>query len=97
MSGHTPEPWGAYFQDMAPIWTVAGSGGKGMFIAEVYGENDEADAYLIAAAPELLAACEAVLALVEKNDDPEMSEESLEQMAQDAADRIRAAIAKATS
>ena len=44
---------------------------------------------------ELLAACEAVLALAEKNDDPEMSEERLEQMAQDAADRIRAAIAKA--
>ena len=50
---------------------------------------------LFTAAPELLAACEAVLALVEKNDDPEMSEESLEQMAQEAADRIRAAIAKA--
>ena len=97
MGEHTPGPWW-------PDYRTASIGcGAGWIVGtewhdqksdEEFGDIED-DMRLVAAAPELLAACEAVLALAEKNDDPEMSEESLEQMAQEAADRIRAAIAKA--
>ena len=75
---HTPGPW------------VVGNVGEvvagGITLADVYGDEEQADAdaYLIAAAPDLLAACEAVAATTwSKNTATIIGE------------RVRAAIAKA--
>lgn len=75
---HTPGPW------------VVGNVGEvvagGTTLADVYGDEEQADvdAYLIAAAPDLLAACEAIAATTwSKNTATVIGEQ------------VRAAIAKA--
>lgn len=59
MSGtkHTPGPW-----RLAGKATVRHDSGNGGWIADVHWKNREANARLIVAAPELVAACEAVSA-----------------------------------
>ena len=65
MSGHTPGPWGvAVFKSGARSVTNQ----SGHFVADVQGigqDERNANARLIAAAPELLAACEQVVREVE--------------------------------
>lgn len=61
---HTPGPWYALGLDFAKtkVWEVV-AGPKSDTVVELslFSENAEADAKLIAAAPELLAACELAL------------------------------------
>ena len=63
---HTPGPWVAT-QNEAAAWAITTAGPLVMFVCEVNGpytpsmDRYEADARLIAAAPDLLAACELVL------------------------------------
>ena len=58
MSGHTPGPWFTYFSERG-IWTVQEPRG---WIAELTPDrpNQEANARLIAAAPDLLEAAKAM-------------------------------------
>lgn len=104
MSKHTPGPWAAKRVGLQQWWINAPFGdptiGHNSWdgLAEVYGSDDwpesgrkvaEANARLIAAAPDLLAACEQ--ALVELEDSlPAPSDEW------DFYDKLRLAIAKAT-
>ena len=57
MSNHTPGPWMAR-QMFSGSWDIAAEDGDGSTIART---KDEANALLIAAAPDLLALCEACL------------------------------------
>ena len=74
---HTPGPWHTEFG-----WVFAdpkyGVGGEGCTIAQLHGgadsaphEDVEANTNLIAAAPDLLAACKALSAYAAQNDMPE--------------------------
>lgn len=64
MSKHTPGPWVADDNEGFSVWKIysrmspSGSGIPGPFVAEVIGDSAEADAnaHLIAAAPEMLDA-----------------------------------------
>lgn len=60
---HTPGPWYALGLDFAKtkVWEVV-AGPKSDTVVELslFSENAEADAKLIAAAPEMLAACELI-------------------------------------
>ena len=61
MGKHTPGPWkirSFYNQD---IVYINAEDDKGFGIAEILGENKEANARLIASAPELLEACKVIL------------------------------------
>jgi hypothetical protein len=81
MSEHTPGPW---------VWTDYGElsgAGDVVMDADYFSEPSEADARLIAAAPDLLAACEAMLV--------ELDEWEQELGRHPACDLARAAIAKA--
>jgi hypothetical protein len=65
MAEHTPGPWTAFYKHKYQEWHVSvpmQSGGMllGLFPDGVPTENPEADAHLIAAAPELLAALEKI-------------------------------------
>lgn len=53
MSGHTPGPWHLWGR-AEPSQVIGCNGG---FVAQTVGGNDEANARLISAAPELLEAC----------------------------------------
>lgn len=55
---HTPGPWGIPGPSPDMIGT---EGPDRRLVAQVHGQNFEANARLIAAAPELLAACQAVM------------------------------------
>lgn len=63
---HTPGPWSVY----PPTKCVIGPEPERILVAEASHHRPEADANarLIAAAPDLLAACERLLALVERFD-----------------------------
>lgn len=66
MSGHTPGPWTCFFKHKYNEWHVAiplpnSSIRLALFDDGVPGENPEADARLIAAAPELLEALKDLL------------------------------------
>lgn len=98
MPQHTPGPWGALSLGLdAPagsnetyeVW--AGDITPDQMIAVLAGENQEANALLIAAAPDLLTACEAMHARLfrEQGGDPNSPWRA-------AVDMLRAAIAKAT-
>ena len=67
MSAHTPGPWTCFYKSKYDEWHVAvpmseGSMKWALFDDGVRSENPEADARLIAAAPDLLAACLALKA-----------------------------------
>lgn len=81
---HTPGPWEIFRPDDSGFLGIDGNGGKdSVVIYDDYGGiKSEADARLIAAAPDLLAACEA--ALLNEGGWAEWQEQ------------VRAAIAKAT-
>jgi hypothetical protein len=60
----TPGPWRHQINRMGHIWWVLANGTeKPIHIAEVIGSTREADARLIASAPELFAALDALTAL----------------------------------
>lgn len=93
MSGHTKGPWTAELHDDHTA-TIRASGGT--LVAELYGYDDddgetvlpiEANAALFAAAPDLYAACEALLDVV--------GEINAERRSFEALDDARAALAKA--
>lgn len=87
-ASYTPGPWAHYFDDSMGEHSVATSG-HSRLIANVRGHEADANARLIAAAPELLAACTHILAKLELlRTVPGISGED--------ADILRAAIAKAT-
>lgn len=56
MSKHTPRPWKARLHD-APQWLITTKGDEFGCICTTIMGNDEANARLIAAAPNLLEAC----------------------------------------
>lgn len=61
---HTPGPWFVTRHatpDHSPQFGIYDGYGRGRDIATIYGANAEADAALIAAAPALLAALEAMV------------------------------------
>ena len=67
MSAHTPGPWQLSAQSVAPEWLLVIKGE--VIIANVNEDlRQEANARLMAAAPDLLAALEAVLADVQDID-----------------------------
>jgi hypothetical protein len=82
---HTPEPWAYSYESTDQEWAVV-TGFGGLVVANVNDVNDgdrqQANARLIAAAPELLAALQAVLSVADR--------QTVE------FDMARAAIAKAT-
>lgn len=92
MSAHTPGPWKTKWYPNASTWDISN---KSRTICDVCPDPEgpdektfpqaEADARLITAAPELLAACEAVMGAV--GEDEERFERAL--------DEVRAAIAMA--
>lgn len=86
MSKHTPGPW-AIDPPMKPNCLSIREGADGYLIATVWKDDSpalmEADAHLICAAPDLLAACRAAL------DELPANSEALRQ--------VSAAIAKATA
>lgn len=89
MSEHTPGPYniGIPGGPAGPFWTVLNQ--QGTIVALQV--TTEANARLIAAAPDLLAACYAALVPLEHAIDGQAMEGELERAASD----IRAAIAKA--
>ncbi|WP_414490143.1 hypothetical protein [Stenotrophomonas maltophilia] len=68
-SKHTPGPWMVRFREDGSSYISMGDPNKGphkaadLFLTADGGESDLADARLIAAAPELLEACQAARAL----------------------------------
>jgi hypothetical protein len=62
MSGHTPGPWNV--QPDSPLFAKIGSTGNGgIYVAKAQGPDTLANARLIAAAPELLAALRDLMAI----------------------------------
>ena len=65
---HTPRPW-REVHDHAPDWTgdwyIYGSGNKWIVLGEGWTEEHQANARLIAAAPDLLEALEELVTIVE--------------------------------
>jgi len=96
MSKATPGPWS--YEDN-PYGHDAIYGADGRLIAHVFGDDAQAqaDARLIAAAPELLEAAQMVIAWYEAEDDHSKADfyERM-QMCRDSESALRAAIAKAT-
>jgi len=93
-AAHTPGPWTAEQRtpkaayNSEPYWRVSTAGGSCMYVG--CGDvEDEADARLIAAAPDLLAALQALCVL--EADGMQAAESAIESW-----ERARAAIAKAT-
>lgn len=68
--GHTPGPWGVGEKRGVWVGPVVMADSRGRGVAFVCGESD-ANARLIAAAPDLLAACEELLIYLGDWDDPE--------------------------
>jgi hypothetical protein len=68
MSKHTPGPWEArdFSGDQYVIWGPEFGGGRHALIATCTGPNLEANARLIAAAPEMLAALKRAYGFLEK-------------------------------
>jgi len=89
-SKYTPGPWTAEAKDLGgevPSWRVYNMP-EGQQVASVHrwnGEGDEANAHLIAAAPDLLEACKEALVRLECHNHPDGRR----------LDNLRAAIAKA--
>ena len=87
---HTPEPWTV--DDLRPDGNLEIVGGDDVLVAEVDPNGSEkevsANAALIAAAPDLLAACEGIMGLLDADLDAVAAW-------QKEADAVRAAIAKA--
>ncbi|MHB1407975.1 MAG: hypothetical protein ACYCXC_00025 [Acidovorax defluvii] len=95
---HTPGPWRVERQNPSPTtgeWMIA-AGTKHGYLAEVRdcGSGDvQANARLIAAAPELLAALQAVLAEIDGPDRPHSTDSWLPSHL---AHQVRVAVANAT-
>jgi hypothetical protein len=70
VSAHTPGPWTVGFGATDCRWPQVESGDG--VIARTYGSRDEENARLLAAAPDLLAACKQTLAWFESG--PPISE-----------------------
>jgi hypothetical protein len=60
MEKHTPGPWGAEHHPYQLTKTIRASNGDGDIVAQLVRARD---AHLIAAAPDLLAACKALIAV----------------------------------
>lgn len=69
MSKHTPGPWTADDNDSYSVWSVYGYNNQRL--ANVFGDSAEADANarLIAAAPELLEACQTFAEWLRREED----------------------------
>ena len=91
---HTPGPWEVEVGSAMLADNGVASLGRLRVVAvtPVLYENAQADAHLIAAAPELLAACRA---MVSWNDFAADEDSGLESLYEEAIRRARAAIAKA--
>lgn len=98
MSKHTPGPW--WHDDDGFVRADVGTSGDFVYsapVADPHATKDidpderEANAHLIAAAPDLLAACEAVLPIIESLDSAKEEGDDDEPLAA----QLRAAIAKA--
>lgn len=92
MTQHTPGPWRSYDDSASPMHkhTVVAFGRTVAHLYCVKGceAEDRANSHLIAAAPDMLAACEAALNYI-ANTEGEWG------ITLDSADKLRAAIAKA--
>ena len=90
---HTPGPWIAGDDEGSDYYLVGPHDGDGIVYQPVVKLHSEANARLIAAAPEMLAALQAVLAEIEGPDRPHSTDSWLPSHL---AHQVRAAIAKAT-
>ena len=99
MSKHTPGPWYATFDDYRWVIDCQGEFGpkKALAVTAGFYPKHEANARLIAAAPELLEAAQMVIAWYKAEDDHSKADfyERM-QMCRDSESALRAAIAKAT-
>ncbi len=95
---HTPGPWLVTRQYVVGPRDESDSQGFGMVVgvADVYGENRNQDAHLIAAAPDLLEALKGAIGALEFSRDYHADLSNAEQaFAQDRLDAALAALAKA--
>ena len=92
MSAHTPGPWVAGDDEGSDYYLVGPHDGNGIVYQSAVELHIEADTRLIAAAPEMLAALQAVLAEIEGPDRPHSTDSWLPAHL---AHQVRAAIAKA--
>ena len=91
MSKHTPGPWKANFAISGSVYIFGGDRNFASVFDEWQDEaNQEANASLIAAAPDLLAALQAIVKSLVDQDDEGMIEHAQQMI------DARAAIAKAT-
>lgn len=86
MHMHTPGPWKVYQSDVHPVLEYGGNGNDCYAICECFGPDAFFNQHLIAAAPELLAALQALTDAVDSED----------AWSSTLIDDARAAIAKAT-
>ncbi len=84
---HTPGPWEVHELADGPSKTI---GPLGVFVAQTIGGNDTANARLIAAAPDLLAACKETLQCCDA-----INQDDADLLPSDTISQIEAAIAKA--
>ena len=101
-AAHTPGPWkfGKELTARSGEWLVsfdAGSKGRGIAIAETRAGsgNEEANARLIAAAPDLLAACKSMIEWDDREKDHAVDFSARMSLCEAAFNAARAAIAKA--
>lgn len=90
MSDHTPGPWEDIINDEGELWVVIDNGDHDIFIGDMEDTCGEchANAQLIAASPDLLAVCEALVNVADGKGD-------LERDYWKAVEMARTAIAKA--
>jgi hypothetical protein len=91
---HTPGPWKVnatpHSSNQNFVVLDSGTNGSSKRVCAVYSDNDEADARLIAAAPEQNEACEALIAWIDSGDKGFPDEALLNK----AVKKARAALAK---
>jgi hypothetical protein len=97
MSKHTPGPWFSHIDLKEPVITAQGAVYEPQvaLVSEIDGET-EANAYLIAAAPEMLEALHAVAQLAHNGGFPDMSADELRKLLFACGNRAMIAISKAT-
>ena len=96
-AAHTPGPWKVETAQRGFVIAATHIDYDMAVVRDVGNENNEANAHLIAAAPDLLEAAKLVVAWYEAEDDHSKADfRQRMQMCRDSEDALRSAIAKAT-
>lgn len=91
--GHTPGPWRSLHAPGKTVDIVCDS--RTRTIAQTYGENRTGNALLIAAAPDLLAACAGLVAYADSLSPDNVYQAEAIMLFRDQIEPMRAAVAKA--